>query len=441
MNTVSESTCAAEGTERTGCPSLALSLTQTRLKVKDIMNPEVVTASPSESIFAASRRMCKHRISCVVVVDDGRAIGVLTQKDLLTGIAHDEEGYSQLPVAERMSSPTIVVSPDVSVLEAGRILKARRIKHLPIVDDDRLVGIVTQTDITRGLVYLTPLQRVSEVMSPNIATISPEATAEDAARTMWARSITGVVVMQGSEAIGVVSQRDILMRVMALQKNPARTPVVDVMSTPVLPIPPNYSVFMASRMMAKMHIHRLVVKEGQRVYGIISQTDILQAVERRLGEEEKQRLFLACSEIPMFMLDAEASITYVNTAFLRLCAVSRYEDVVGNALSDATFWYTQKDRQRVCELLQRGEPGLLGLYLKTQERLRKRVVLLLTVTRNACNEIRSWQGVLWNVRQGRAKRNSVGEGQSLGGWTAPVLPDATEEPGAPATLDSTAARK
>jgi CBS domain-containing protein len=390
-------------------PGPALSLPQTRLRVKDIMNQEVVTASASENICTATRRMCQNDVSCLVVVDAAAVVGVLTQKDLLAAVAQEEKGYNQLPVAERMSSPTIVAPPDLPVLEAGRILKAKRIKHLPIVADDRLVGIVTQTDITRGLVYLMPLQRVSEVMSPNIATVDLDATAAEAARTMWARNITGVVVMHSDQAVGIVSQKDILVRVMSVQKNADCAPVVDVMSTPVLPIPPSHSVFRASRMMARMHIHRLVVQDGRRVYGIISQTDILQAIERRLEEEEEQRLLLACSEIPMFILDAQSIITYVNAAFLKVFAVTDSKHAVGKDLSDARFWHSDKDRQRVCQFLQRGEPGLLRAAVKTNDGERKRIVLLLTATRNACDEVHSWQGVLWDATSHRLGRQSASE--------------------------------
>jgi CBS domain-containing protein len=407
MGKTTQTECFASTGTKNKCPGLALSLTQTRLRVKDVMNQDVITARPGETIFSAAKRMCTHHVSCVVVVDENAVMGVFTQKDLLRGIAQEQEGYCQLPVAERMSSPTVVASPDLPVLEAGRILKSKQIKHLPVAAEQRLVGIVTQTDITRGLIYLTPLQRVSEVMSPNIATVGLEATVADAARSMWSHNISCVVVMQQNEAVGIITQNDIVTRVISLQKNPTRTPVVDVMSSPILPIPPNYSVFTASRMMHQMHIHRFVVQDEERVCGIVSQTDILQAVERRLGEEEKHRLFLVCSEIPMFMLDAKWTVTYVNAAFLRLFDFEAYEDIVGSSFSDDSLWNAPKDRQRVLDVLDQGEPNLLGLAVKTSAGRRKRVVLLLTVSKNASDEISGWQGVIWDVSGRRPPKKKL----------------------------------
>jgi PAS domain-containing protein len=231
--------------------------------------------------------------------------------------------------------------------------------------------------------------------------VEPEATAADAARTMWTRKITGVVVMHGDEAIGIVSQKDILVRVLSMQKNATRTPVTDIMSTPVLPIPPDYSVFMASRLMHRMRVHRLVVQDGRLITGIVSQTDILRAVERRLGEEETHRLFLVSSDIPIFMLDPRAVVTYVNAAVLRLFDFDGQAAIVGHALADARFWQSPADQQRLDAVLRREEPAILGLALRTSAGQTRRVVLLLIVSRDACDEVQSWQGVLWHASDSR----------------------------------------
>lgn len=374
-----------------------LSFAQTGLKIKDVMNPQVVTAAPVETIFTAARRMRSQNVSCAVVVDEGAVVGLFTQRDLLLGIAQEQEGYCQLPVAERMTSPVTVAPPDLPVLEASRILKSKRIKHLPIVAEGRLVGIVTQTDITCSLIYLTPLQRVSEVMSPHVATVNEETTVTDAARIMQSRRISCVVVMRFHQAVGVLSQRDILTRVILLHRNPVRTPVADVMSTPVLPIPPDYSVFTANRIMSRMRIHRLVVQDTKRIYGIVSQTDILHALERRLAEEEKHRLFLVCSDIPMFMLDAGGTLTYVNAAFLRLFEKGSPAQVLGTSLLDARFWSSPADRQRLQGMLDKGRSGMLGMVAMTGTGRLRRIVVLLTVTRNGRDEIGVWQGVAWRV--------------------------------------------
>jgi len=396
MNAATKSCCPA----RQKCnddaeAGIAMSGTQTHLKVKDVMNQDVVTASPGESILSAAKKMSINSVSCVVVVDDHAVVGLFTEKDLLKGITQEQNGFCQLPVAERMSSPVIVASPNLPVLEAGRIIKSKHIKHLPVVADQRLIGIVTQTDITRGLIYLTPLQRVSEIMSPDIAMVDVEATVEEAARVMWSRRISCVVVTHHMEPAGILTQKDILRRIIAPQKNPARTRVSDVMSVPVLPIPPSYSVFTASRIMDRMHIHRLVVQGDKQIRGIVSQTDILRAVERRLQEEEKQRQFQAGSEIPMFTLDAQGMVTYANTAFLRLLGREASDEVVGTLFLNEGFRSRPQDEKRLRQMLRKGQSGLLRLVVRTGPDAVKRILLLLAVTKNDAGEIIGWQGVAW----------------------------------------------
>jgi CBS domain-containing protein len=374
-----------------------MTLAKTRLTVGDVMSPNVVTASPAEEILAAASRMCTHHVSCVVVTEGSVVVGIFTQRDLLGGIAGEEQNTCHVPVAERMSSPAVTAPLNLPVLEGGRLLKSHRIKHLPVVAEERLVGIVTQTDITRGLIYLMPLQCVSEVMSAHIATVGVEATAADAARLMWSQKISCVVVMQGSEAAGVVSQRDILTRVLSLRRDPRHTALGDVMSTPVLSIPSHYSVFTASRMMDKMRVHRLVVQDNRQVRGIISQTDILQAVERSLAEEQRHWQLLMHSDIAVFTLDARGTITYANRAFLSLLEAQAYDQIVGQVLPDEGFCDSPHDRERLMRILNDEQADRLELAMRACTGETKRILLLLAATRSTCDGLTGWQGVAWPV--------------------------------------------
>jgi len=390
-----------------GDPDADMSSTRARLKIRDILNPNVVTASPAETVLCAAKRMCHCRVSCVVVVDSGNIVGLLTQKDLALGIARVPEGYCQRLVVERMSSPVLVAPPDMPVIEAAQILRSKRIKHLPVVAERKLIGIVTQTDITRGLIYITPLQRVCEVMSPHITTIDEAVTITEAARTMAAQKVSCVVATRFGEPVGMLTQKDILMRVILLERNPIHTSVGEVMSSPILPVPPDYPVFAASRAMDKMRVHRLVVSDAGHVRGIVSQTDILHAIERRLAEEEKQSRLLVCSDVPMFMLDATGVVTYANVAFLRLFDAPSREELVGRILSRESLWSGPEDRERLLTMLEKGQSGLLELVARTVGGRPLRIVVLLAVTRDTAGDILGWQGVAWPVAGPRTRKKSL----------------------------------
>lgn len=263
------------------------------LKVCDVMGREIVTASPDDTVLAAAKRMSENNISCVVVTDDEMVIGILTDKDILKGIAGNDTDFHRLRISQRMSSPVEVIAPEESVIVAGKTMEAKGIKRLPVVDGGVLVGIVTQTDVTRGLISISPLGSVSEIMSTQIATVDTGATAAEAARIMASRGISCLVAMHRQEVAGMLTEKDLLRRVVALHKNPATTQVVEIMSFPIVSIPPSYSVLSAGKKMDTMRLHRLVVMDHPRkVCGIVTQSDIMKAVRNELERLEQNHPML-----------------------------------------------------------------------------------------------------------------------------------------------------
>lgn len=263
------------------------------LKVRDIMGREIISAGPDDTVFAAARRMSENNISCVVVTDEEMVVGILTDKDILKGIAGNDCDFHRLRIRQRMSSPVEVVSPEESIIAAGKTMEVQGIKRLPVVDAGALVGIVTQTDVTRGLISISPLGAVSEIMSTKIATVDTGSTTAEAARIMASHGISCLVAMHRQEVAGMLTEKDLLRRVVALHRDPATTQVVEVMSFPIVGVPPTYSVLQAGKKMDTMRLHRLVVMDSPRhVCGIVTQTDIMRAVRDELERLEQNHPML-----------------------------------------------------------------------------------------------------------------------------------------------------
>lgn len=262
---------------------------QRPLQVGDVMSREPLIAAPHDSIAVAAKRMSEHNVSCLVVVDEDRVVGILTEKDVLKGVAGRDIEFHRLRVSQRMSSPAEVVPFDLSVLEAGRIMEARNIRRLPIVQDGRLVGIVTSTDITRGLISLNPVRYISDIMTPGVATVDSEAKVDEAARIIARQNTSCIIAQHRQEIAGIITEKDILRRVVALHKDPTQSRVCEIMSFPVVAVPPTYSVLSASRKMETGHVHRLVVMENNTICGIVTQTDILRAIRSAFEMVDLQR--------------------------------------------------------------------------------------------------------------------------------------------------------
>lgn len=259
------------------------------LRVADIMSKDVVTATLDDTIFSVAQKMSELRVSCVVVTDQEQVVGILTEKDMLNSVALRDIEFRRLKVAERMSSPVDTIRADVSVFEADRMMDTLCIRRVPVLENGRLVGIVTQTDITRGLISLNSLRYVSDIMSRHIASVSSDATVVEAARLMSTSNISCLVVMHRQEVAGILTEKDLLKRVVALHRDPTRTRVAEVMSCPVVSVPSSWSILSASKKMETLHFHRLLVMDDKTVCGIITQTDIMRAIRSAFDAVESQR--------------------------------------------------------------------------------------------------------------------------------------------------------
>jgi len=126
--------------------------------VTDIMTKEVSTLGRNDTLDIADDMMTLERIRHLPVLDEGRVVGVVSQRDLFRSALAAALGYGEnaqkrllrtLRVKEVMSEPAITVSPEAAAKEAIRLMLERKIGCLPVVEGHTLVGIVTETDILR----------------------------------------------------------------------------------------------------------------------------------------------------------------------------------------------------------------------------------------------------------------------------------------------------
>jgi len=125
--------------------------------VRDVMtkNPKVVRRDTSVQEIVAT--MNKFDISSVVVVQEERPVGIVTHKDIVSKIVQPRIPPDAVTAREVMSSPIVSISEDASTEEAAKLMVRKRIKKLPVVRDDKLVGIITTMDLVREAPKLAAL--------------------------------------------------------------------------------------------------------------------------------------------------------------------------------------------------------------------------------------------------------------------------------------------
>jgi CBS domain-containing protein len=117
------------------------------VKLGEIMTPGVVTTAPDADAVSVARLMRDHRVGSVVIVDQGQApVAMVTDRDLAVRVFAEGVG-PEAPVADHASRPLVCGEPEMELEEAAALMVQHRVRRLPVVDGDRLVGIVTLDDI------------------------------------------------------------------------------------------------------------------------------------------------------------------------------------------------------------------------------------------------------------------------------------------------------
>jgi CBS domain-containing protein len=119
------------------------------LRVEDVMVKEVITVDEDFTVKEAAEIMNKFEIGCVIGVRKGKAMGILTERDVLKRVVAEGKDPGKTKVKEAMTSPLVIAEPSMDLAEAVKLMFQMKIKKLPVVDGKRLVGLVSLTDIAR----------------------------------------------------------------------------------------------------------------------------------------------------------------------------------------------------------------------------------------------------------------------------------------------------
>ena len=122
----------------------------TPVYVKDIMSKPVLKIDSSKTVDEVGEILRKTRRDSIIVVEKNKAIGIITDSDLIKKVVAKNLLSGKVQVKQIMSKPLVTVKPDETILDATRKMKRSNIKRLPVVEEGKLVGILNLTDIARN---------------------------------------------------------------------------------------------------------------------------------------------------------------------------------------------------------------------------------------------------------------------------------------------------
>lgn len=131
--------------------NLASSLSETL--VKDIMNKSLITADPSTSLFQIAKLMEKGGIGAILVKNDSGPKGIITDRDFAIKIATQKLSL-ETPIEKVASYPLVTIDSNETILAAAKLMSSKKIRKLAVVEDQKVTGIITSTDLVNQLTTL-----------------------------------------------------------------------------------------------------------------------------------------------------------------------------------------------------------------------------------------------------------------------------------------------
>lgn len=269
------------------------------MKLQDVASSVVISVGAKAPHTRALALMEEHQIHHLPVESEGKLVGMVSDRDLLlaAGFRADKK-EPLLRVEAIMSQPVSFLSPRDSLRTAARLMIERQIHALPLVDEGRLCGIVTASDLLQGLIAAPEfenmtqpllLQPILAIMGVQVTTVEPRATLEEVVTVMHNKKMRHLPVVVAGELLGIISDRDVRRALGEASGRDAKAQesgaffvepgrALDIMTKEVATISPAASVGQAADELLSRRIHCLPVLEEGKLIGIVTDTDILRAI-------------------------------------------------------------------------------------------------------------------------------------------------------------------
>lgn len=244
--------------------------------VRDIMTPKVITITEDKTMGDAAKVMGDKHIGSLIVVVDAKPKGIVTERDLLSGVLALGRDPAKTMVGSAMSWPIVTIPPDAPIKEAAKIMMKRK-GRLAVMDKEKLIGIVSASDFIRSLPDVPEtVIKVEDYMTTEVLTVDEGKSVAEIAVTMGKERIGSVIVTAEGKPKGIFTERDLLTTFLREGRS-LDAPVKGYASTPLIVAPAWISVYEAAYIMADRHIRRLPLVEEEELVGIITARDLVEA--------------------------------------------------------------------------------------------------------------------------------------------------------------------
>ncbi len=258
------------------------------------MSKNVVTTTPEQTLYYAARVMGEKHIGSLVVMVYNTPVGMVTERDLLNTVSQGVDlekdwigggdSIRDQKVESIMSYPVTKICSSSSLKEAARLMIEKKIRRIVICDSGTMEGILTASDLIGNLPEAEETMKVwfevDYFMTKKVVTADEKTLVDHIARIMAEKRIGSVIITKDGEPMGIFTERDLLTKFLAKDESLIME-VGDACSYPLITAPLGITILDAALIMKSKHIRRLPITKNNKLVGILSARDLIEAYARK----------------------------------------------------------------------------------------------------------------------------------------------------------------
>ena len=276
---------------------------------RDVMTAPVYFVSPDATVAHARNLMVRHKISRILVMEDGKLTGILTKKDIAYRLKQGEPAWrrrplDRIPVGALAAENPVTVDPGTGIQKIAKMFGERNISSVPVVEEGSVVGLITKTDLMKSALVRDLSLPVRDVME-DVVTVNRNHSLNHVISVMRERNDKVLVIDDDGLPAGIITETNLAFyedepkisglvgKEVAITRREnadgirgmsslmvASVTAENVMTSPVITVSATALLQEAIALMDRHHVNSLVVMENSTISGIIKRDDIIKEVAK-----------------------------------------------------------------------------------------------------------------------------------------------------------------
>ena len=263
------------------------------MQIKNLMSEDLITVDKDQNLTDALKLLRKHNVSRLPVVNNKELVGIISERDIANKLGsskYESMPASRLHISSVMVKDVITVPQSMQLGDVAKLMLDEGIGSVPVMDDDKMVGIVSKADfVTLAVGIAFDKVSVKEIMSKDLIAVSSTERIVHARRQMIESHVGRLPVVDDGKLVGMITSKDLMRAFIEFRKSvPEKYQksqikdllVEDIMSKNPTFVSRDMSITEISNIIMETGYNGLPVVEDDKVVGIITQTDILRLIEK-----------------------------------------------------------------------------------------------------------------------------------------------------------------